>query len=94
MKSTMTDELENRRKRLLFRAHHMGMNENDLIFGQFAEAFVADFTADQLDRFEALIAENDADLFDWVSGKAPVPARVDHDVMRLLLRFKLVSVGA
>lgn len=87
----MTDDLETRRKRLMFRAHHMGMNENDLIFGQFAEAFLADMSAEQLDRFEELIAQNDSDLFSWVSGRVPVPPQFDHDVTQQLLRFKLVT---
>ncbi len=85
------DDLETRRKRLMFRAHHMGMNENDLIFGQFAEAFLSDMSAAQLDRFEELIAQNDSDLFSWVSGREPVPPRFDHDVTRQLLQFKLVT---
>lgn len=76
-------------KRLLFRAHHMGMNENDILFGRFAEAHLADFTPAQLDRFETLIAQNDVDLFNWVSGRTPVPADFDHDVMRLLMAFRL-----
>lgn len=87
----MQDRLENRRKRLMFRAHHMGMNENDIIFGQFAEAFLADFDEGQLDRFEALIAEADNDLYDWVTGRRPAPAAFDHDVMRLLKGFRLVT---
>lgn len=76
-------------KRLLFRAHHMGMNENDILFGRFATAHLAGFTPDQLDRFETLIAQNDMDLFNWVSGRTPVPAEFDHDVMRLLMAFRL-----
>lgn len=82
----MTDDP--RVKRLLFRAHHMGMNENDILFGRFAEAHLGDFTPEQLDRFEALIAQNDIDLFNWVSGRLPTPPEFDHDVMRLLKEFR------
>lgn len=85
----MADHLETRRKRLIFRAHHMGMKENDVFFGAFADAHVGNFDAAQLDRFEALLAENDMDLFNWVTGKVPVPSRLDHDVMRLVLSFSL-----
>lgn len=78
---------ESRLKRLIFRAHHMGSNENDILFGRFAERRVSMLTPDQIDRFDALLAETDADLFDWVTGKRPVPDRLDHDVMTMLRSF-------
>jgi antitoxin CptB len=77
-----------RRKRLLFRSWHRGTRESDLILGSFADAHLADFDDGQLDRYEKLLDCNDADLFDWVSGRAPPPPEQDHDVMRLLLAFR------
>jgi antitoxin CptB len=76
-----------RRKRLLFRSWHRGTRETDLILGRFAEAHLAAFDAGQLDRYEALLECNDADLFDWVSGRAVPPPAHDHDVTRLLLAY-------
>jgi antitoxin CptB len=77
-----------RRKRLLFRSWHRGTRESDLILGRFAEAHLAGFDDGQLDRYEALLDCADADIFDWVTGRAaPQPAH-DHDVTRLLLAFR------
>ena len=76
-----------RRKRLLFRSWHRGTRESDLILGRFAEAFLAGFDAGQLDRYEALLACDDADLFDWISGRTAPPAAQNHDVMRLLQAY-------
>ena len=76
-----------RRKRLLFRCWHRGTQEGDLIFGRFAEVYLADFDLTQLQRFEALLDCTDPDLYDWiVVGIAP-PEEYDHDVMRLLRAF-------
>jgi antitoxin CptB len=76
-----------RRKRLLFRCWHRGTQEGDLIFGRFAEAYLADFDLAQLERFEALLDCTDPDLYDWiVVGIAP-PEEYDHDVMSLLRAF-------
>ena len=79
--------MDARLKRLKFRAHHMGSNENDILFGGFAEKYIETLTPEQLDRFEALIAETDNDLFVWVTGKEPVPERLDHDVMAMIKVF-------
>lgn len=79
--------MEARLKRLMFRAHHMGSNENDILFGGFAEKYLASLTPDQVERFETLIAEPDTDLFNWVTDKQEVPAQFDHDVMAMLKKF-------
>ena len=79
--------MDARLKRLKFRAHHMGSNENDILFGGFAEKYIETLSPEQLDRFEALIAETDNDLFVWVTGKEPVPERLEHDVMAMLKAF-------
>jgi antitoxin CptB len=77
------------RKRLLFRARHMGTNENDIFFGGFAEAHLRDLSEDQLKRFQQLLDISDPDLFLWVTGAKPVPPQHDHDVMAMLKAFTL-----
>jgi antitoxin CptB len=81
----VTSSIEIRRKRLLFRSWHRGTRESDLILGRFADAHLAGFREAQLDRYEALLDCSDADIFDWVSGRAALPPEHDYDVTRLLL---------
>ena len=76
--------LDVRRKRIWFRCHHMGMHENDIIVGSFADRYIAELTEEQLDRFEALIAENDIDLLNWIIGRAEAPAEHDNDMLKLI----------
>ncbi len=79
------------RKRLLFRARHMGTNENDIFFGNFAEATLPSLSGEQLERFEKLLEVSDPDLFLWVTGAKPVPAAYDNDIMHMLRSFTLAS---
>lgn len=79
------------RKRLRFRAHHMGTNENDIFFGGFADETLGQLTERQLADFEQLIEVNDPDLFLWVTGAKPVPAPYDTEVMRMLRSFTLAQ---
>ena len=83
----MTLSPEIRRKRLSFRSWHRGTQESDLILGRFADAHLAGFDDGQLDCYEALLDCADADIFDWVSGRAEPPPEHDHDVTRLLVSF-------
>jgi antitoxin CptB len=81
----LTASSDIRRKRLSFRSWHRGTRESDLILGRFADAYLAGFDDGQLDRYEALLECADADLFDWIAGRAKPPPEYDHDVTRLLI---------
>ena len=80
--------IEHRRKRLLFRAWHRGTREADLILGSFARSHLIGFDAPQLDQFEALLEVPDAELFDWLTGRATPPPEYDTEVTRLFLAFQ------
>jgi len=77
--------MNDRLKRLHFRAHHMGSNENDILFGAFARDHLARLSEPQVDQFETLLAQNDTDLFDWVTAKRPAPPEFQTDLMALII---------
>ncbi|MDX1482926.1 MAG: succinate dehydrogenase assembly factor 2 [Alphaproteobacteria bacterium] len=82
------DDLVLRRKRLLYKARHRGTQESDLVLGGFAERHVGTFSAPELDQFEALVEQADAELMDWISGRAPVPQGLEGSVFQLLVNYK------
>ena len=47
----------------------------DLVIGGFADAEIADLSDEELDQLELLMAEEDADIFRWVTGEAETPER-------------------
>jgi antitoxin CptB len=81
------DDLDVRRKRLLFRSWHRGTQESDLILGSFAESCLSELDRIQLDRLEALLDCADVDLVDWVIGGNAVPKEYDHELTWLLRAF-------
>ncbi len=83
----MTESSEYQCKRLRFRSWHCGTRELDLVLGPFADATVAQMTPGQLDRYEALLAAGDPDIYRWINGGAAVPEIYDNDVMTLLKNF-------
>ena len=82
--------MDHKRKRLLFHCTHMGMKENDVMFGKFARAHVADLDDAQVAELEALLENNDQDLFHWVMGRVEVPAVWDTEMMKRLKAFNKV----
>lgn len=66
----MTDDTpENRLKRLRMRSWRRGIKEMDIILGAFADDQVAQLSASDLDLYEALLSENDHDLYAWVTSR-------------------------
>ena len=78
-----------RLKRLRIRSWRRGIREMDLILGRFADTGLAGLSAAELDLYEALLEENDHDLYAWVAGRAEVPGRY----RALLARIGAVPAG-
>lgn len=66
-------ESDARLKKLRMRSWRRGMKEMDLILGPYADTALAEFSTAQLDAYEALLDENDQDLYLWVTGAQPAP---------------------
>jgi len=82
---TAPNPLVARRRRLAFRAGRRGTHENDLLLGRFAARHLDAMDPAELDAFEAVLDLPDVDLFDWISGRAPVPAEHDTFMLRRLI---------
>lgn len=81
---------EIRLKRLRMRSWRRGMKEMDLILGGFADARLAGLAAPALDAYEALLNENDQDLYKWVSRAAPTPA-AHRGIVEVIAAFHEIS---
>ena len=58
------------------------------MLGRFADTMLAQLTAEQLDRYETLLANPDPDIYLWISGGEVVPDAFDSDMMTMLKNFK------
>ncbi|MBD0416432.1 succinate dehydrogenase assembly factor 2 [Oryzicola mucosus] len=85
-----TETLDSRQRKLLFRAWHRGMREMDLVLGTFADAEIDKLSDEELDAFEILLHENDADFLKWVTGERPVPDHLETPLMRRILDYRPV----
>ena len=69
----MTELHEHRIKRLKMRSMRRGIKEMDLILQRFAEANLDAMDDQGLVRYDAMLSENDHDLYQWVTGQTPAP---------------------
>lgn len=71
----MTEPRADRLKRLRMRSMRRGTKEMDIILTRYAEARLAALAPAALETYDALLAENDQDLYRWVTGQAATPGR-------------------
>lgn len=81
-------DLDPRRRRILYRCWHRGIREMDLVFGQFAEEQISTLSETELDAFEIIMAEEDADLNGWITGAVPVPERYCTPLFERLASYR------
>lgn len=88
-----SDGLDERRRRILFRAWHRGMREMDLILGNFANAEIEHLSDAELGAFEDLLEPEDQKVFSWISGTEPIPAQYDTPLFAKICAFHMSGRG-
>jgi antitoxin CptB len=76
--------LDERRRRILFRAWRRGMREMDLVMGRFADANLPGMSEAELDAFERLLDAPDAQVLSWITGEEKTPPEFDAPLIARL----------
>lgn len=69
----MSETREHCIKRLKMRSMRRGIKEMDIILTAYADAHLEGMSDDELERYDALLSENDQDLYQWVTGQVKTP---------------------
>ena len=82
--------LDERRRRILFRAWRRGVREMDLIMGRFADAHLPTMNEAELTEFERLLDIPDPQALAWIVGGEEPPHEYDTPLFARLCgsRFK------
>lgn len=80
--------MNERRRKLNFRAWRRGFREMDLIMGQFADQNIETMSESELQEFERLLATPDWEVYAWIVGNKPVPPNYAGPVLDQLLTFE------
>ncbi len=76
--------LDERRRRILFRAWRRGLREMDLVMGQFADANLAAMSEAELDAFERLLDAPDPQVLAWITGEEATPPEFETPLIARL----------
>lgn len=80
--------MEERLKKLSFRAWRRGFREMDLLMGGFADAHLSSLDGSGLEEFERLLATPDWEVYAWLIGRKDVPPNYQGPVLQKLIDYK------
>ncbi|QMW21699.1 succinate dehydrogenase assembly factor 2 [Sandaracinobacteroides saxicola] len=79
-------------KRTLWRAHHRGTKEADMLVGGFADRYLPTMTAEERAWFDALLEEQDVDIMAWAFAKAPAPPAFHGPMLDRLMALDYIRL--
>jgi antitoxin CptB len=89
----MTDDVEIRRRRAVFRAMHRGNKEMDWLIGRFAHMRLAAMSLEALTAFERLLLIPDPNLYDMIMHPEVAPGGEHAGLIAELRAFHGLSDG-
>lgn len=83
------ESLDERRRRLVWRAGHRGMRELDLVLARYVDETVWRMDEAALKQLEQLLEAPDADLYEWILGMSTPPQPYDGPHLSALRNIRL-----
>ncbi len=74
----MGETAENKVKRLKMRSWHRGTKEMDMVLGPYSDTELDALNDKQIDLYDALLSEDDHDLYQWITGQRPIPGEYNE----------------
>ena len=79
-----------RLKRLRMRSWRRGIKEMDLILGPFSDTELEGLGEAQITVYDAMLSENDHDLYQWVTGRIETPPEY-LELLKTISKFAFKS---
>lgn len=86
----MGETKQDRLKRLKMRSWRRGIKEMDLILGPFSDTELEGLDETQLVLYDAMLSENDHDLYQWVTGRGTTPPEY-LELLKIISKFAFKS---
>jgi len=87
------EQRDPRRRKIMYRCWHRGMKEMDILLGKFVEARIDHLSEPELDELEAILTENDQDLYAWMTGRNQAPDHLGGPLYRQIIAFHAERSG-
>ena len=87
----MTQNKEDLKNKIIYRASYRGSKEMDILLGSFVEKYIKLFNEGELQMLEAILELDDNDIYRYALDKVTIPKDIDNRVMQLLKDFTMLK---
>ena len=84
-------ELNNLRRKVLYRSWHRGCKETDRILGRFADSCVQEMTPAEVALYQSFLDLPDHDIYAFVAGRKSPPEEYEALVCSILNSLKYID---
>lgn len=88
----MSELPEHRIKRLIMRSMRRGIKEMDIILSAYAGDHLESMDEATISLYDSLLDENDQDLYQWVTGQVPAPAKFTEMIALISVQMQGIEI--
>ena len=85
--------IDNLKKKILYRSEHRGTKEMDLLLGNFVKKYVNFLSVSELCELESLLNTDDEILYKWYLNNERTTSVPENSITKKLKEFKLQDYG-
>ena len=85
--------IDNLKKKILYRSEHRGTKEMDLLLSNFVKKYVNSLNESELYELESLLNIDDKVLYKWYLNNERITSVPDNSITKKLKEFKLQDYG-
>ena len=85
----MTADIEQIKKKIIYRSNYRGTKEMDKLLGSFVKNYIDKFTIEELKELEKFLDLDDELLYDFYKGKSKNIDFTNKKILNTFINFKL-----
>ena len=83
----MNNDIENLKKRLIYRSQYRGTKEMDKLVGSFVNTYINSFDSEKLNELEKFLTIDDNNLYKFYNNQLDYIEGVNEELLRLFKTF-------
>tara|TARA_B100001094_G_C17914040_1_gene662630 strand:- start:20 stop:277 length:258 start_codon:yes stop_codon:yes gene_type:complete len=84
----MNNDIENFKKKLIYRSQYRGTKEMDKLIGSFVKAIIQKLNDDQLEKLEKFLSTDDNKLYEFYNNEIIEENFNNNEIFSLFKKFK------
>ena len=87
----MSNDIDNLKKRLIYRSQYRGTKEMDKLIGSFVETYINELNFEQLHKLEIFLNVDDDTLYKFYNNQLTKVDLTDQEILKLFKKYNYIK---